>query len=81
MNAFEGHHQYVQVYKSFWRLLEVSDGSAQWRTQDFFEGGGGGLTPGIFSGWRDSTNSVLDRGQRKRGSEALAPYLGIQLIL
>ena len=33
----------------------------QWRTQEFFSGGGG------------STNSVEDRGQTERGSGGVAP--------
>jgi hypothetical protein len=40
----------------------VNDVCHQWRTQEFCSGGG------------LSTNSVEDRGQRERGSGAVAPY-------
>ena len=40
--------------------------AGQWRTRDFFSGGGG------------STNSVEGRGQRERGSGGgVAPYSGV----
>jgi len=38
-------------------------GDSQWRTQEFFSGGGG------------STNSVDDRGQRERGSGGGSPLV------
>jgi hypothetical protein len=41
----------------------------QWRTQEFFFGGGG------------PTNSVEERGQREQGLGALAPQSGVPLYL
>jgi hypothetical protein len=35
----------------------------------------GGVTPEVFSGGRDSTNSFEDRGQRKRGSGGGSPLV------
>ena len=40
--------------------------STQWRTQEFFSGGGGG-----------STNSVEDRGERERGSGGGSPLVRV----
>jgi hypothetical protein len=45
----------------------------QWRTQEFFRGGGG-VTLGIFFD-EGSTNSVEDRGQRERGSGGGSPLV------
>ena len=33
--------------------------------------------PGILFGGGGSTNSVVDRGQRERGSEGGSPYSGV----
>ena len=46
-------------------LLSIQHGVPQWCNQEFCSGGGG------------STNSVEDRGQRERGSGAVAPYSGV----
>jgi hypothetical protein len=40
----------------------MSNTASQWRTQEFFRGGG-------------STNSVEDRGQRERGSGSGSPLV------
>jgi hypothetical protein len=44
---------------------------SQWRTQEFFSGGGGLYQE--FGG--GSTNSVEDRGQRERGSGGISPLV------
>ena len=57
----------VTEYLSLWELYEGNlEGGFQWRTQEFFSGGG-------------STNSVEDRGQRERGSGGGSPLIWRQL--
>jgi hypothetical protein len=47
----------------------------QWRTQDFFFLGGGGFTPGIFSGGGVLSNLVAEKGQREWGSGGGIPLV------
>jgi hypothetical protein len=50
--------------RSFTGIAGSNPAGDQWRTQEFSLGGG-----------RDSTNSVEDRGQRKRGSGSFSPLV------
>jgi hypothetical protein len=55
-------------------LLAVSSSINQWRTQDFFRGGG--LRQKFFRrGGGGSINSVEYRGQRERGSGGGSPLV------
>ena len=49
--------------KDIYSIPELTSMYCQWRTQEFFFGGGG-------------SNSVEDRGQRERGSWGVAPSQG-----
>ena len=65
-SIYSGNREIIEATEADSSLSSQNFASeSQWRTQEFFSGGG------------VSTNSVEDRGQRERGSGGVAPYSGV----